>query len=178
MLVQNVQEVISLEPVRVEDAIEIYALIEKNYQYLAPWLPWVANLNSIAQEEAFLEYAANKIAKGQLYLTNIVIDGQIIGQIDIHNISQNNHRGEVGYWLDREFQGHGIMTYALRHIMEYAFAELHLHRLELYTDVANESSQQVARRLSWKKEACLRDYLISGSEYRDAVLFCKINHQN
>lgn len=175
MLVQNVQEIVSLESVKVKDAREVYALIEKNYQYLAPWLPWLTNLNSVAQEEAFLEYAVHKIAKGRLYLANIMIAGQIVGQVDIHNVSPNNHRGEVGYWLDREFQGHGIMTCALRQVMDYAFNEMHLHRLELITDVANEASQRVARRLSWKKEAYLSDYLITADSYRDAVLFCKIN---
>ncbi|MCM0600963.1 hypothetical protein [Periweissella ghanensis] len=48
MLVQNVQEVVCLESVKVKDAREVYALIEKNYQYLAPWFPWLTNLNSVA----------------------------------------------------------------------------------------------------------------------------------
>ncbi|MCM0599089.1 GNAT family N-acetyltransferase [Periweissella fabalis] len=140
-------------------------------------MPWVNNLHTVDQEATYLEYAVHKIMQGRLYLANIVIDDQIVGQVEIHNISANNHRGEVGYWLDSEFQGRGIMTYAVRQVINYAFEELHLHRLELITDVANEASQQVARRLGWKKEAYLSDYLISGDGYQDAVLFCKINHQ-
>lgn len=176
MQVQNIQDAISIRPTTIDDANQIFNLISQNRVSLCKQFPWNIELESTEQEQSFLKYALHKVENGSLYLASVFVDERLVGQIDIHNIDQANKRGELGFWLDKRAQGFGIMTYAVRSITEVAFSDLGLHRLELYVDIDNDGSQGVARRLSWKKEALLKDYLFTEDGYHDVILFSKINY--
>lgn len=73
-------------------------------------------------------------------LTN---DPRIIGTICLWNFSQNNKIAEVGYDLDPKFQRKGIMSEALRMIIDYGFKELKLSKIEAYTHKGNVSSKRL-----------------------------------
>ena len=49
---------------------------------------------------------------------------EIIGTICLWNFSQNNKTAEVGYDLNPEFQGLGIMSEALNSIIDFGFNNL------------------------------------------------------
>lgn len=70
-------------------------------------------------------------------------DPQIIGTICLWNFSQNNKIAEVGYDLNTEFQRLGIMSEALKLIIDFGFNELKLEKIEAYTHNENESSKRL-----------------------------------
>ena len=60
----------------------------------------------------------------------------------------------IGYSLDEEQQGKGYMKEAVKLVVEYAFEELELHRIEATTLIDNEKSQRVLKALglrTWYK---------------------------
>lgn len=66
---------------------------------------------------------------------------KIIGTICLWNFSQNNKTAEVGYDLDPKFHRKGIMSEALKMIIEFGFKKLKLDKIEAFTHIANESSK-------------------------------------
>ncbi|GAB3146611.1 GNAT family N-acetyltransferase [Microbispora hainanensis] len=62
---------------------------------------------------------------------------------------------EVGYWLAPWARGRGVVTAAVRALAERAFAR-GVPRIELYADVENVASQQVALRCGFAHEGVLR----------------------
>ncbi|NJW52966.1 GNAT family N-acetyltransferase [Salinimicrobium sp. CDJ15-91] len=70
-------------------------------------------------------------------------DPQIIGTICLWNFSQNKKIAEVGYDLNPEFQKIGIMSAALKMILDFGFNELKLNKIEAYTHHENESSKKL-----------------------------------
>lgn len=70
-------------------------------------------------------------------------DPKIIGTICLWNFSQNNKIAEVGYDLNPEFQRLGIMSEALKIIIDFGFNELKLEKIEAYTHRENESSKRL-----------------------------------
>ena len=79
---------------------------------------------------------------------------------------------DVGYWLAPAGRGRGLMTRALRLVVDYAFRERGLARLELYTLLDNVPSQRVAERAGFLREGIVRARIESrdGDRY-DAYVF-------
>lgn len=172
---QNIAETITVRPTIIADAPVIYQLYqENNFEFDHQFL-WYKNEAYSITNDNFLTPALAEVANGNLYMASILINGQLIGQVYIFNIDHINHRGQINFWLDVNFRGQGIMTKTVRDITDFAFKTLNLHRLELWTDIRNEASQDVVRRLSWKREAVVNEYLASDDGYQDVILFAKVN---
>lgn len=96
---------------------------------------------------------------------------QLLGSIALNWLDWKNRRGEVGYWLAREARGHGHATRAVRLICEWGFQALGLERIELLAATANPSSQRVAERAGFTREALLRSYMRGKDGREDMVAY-------
>lgn len=63
------------------------------------------------------------------------------------------------------------MNEALSGLIDYAFAELNLNRIEADIDPRNESSRRVLERLKFVREGYLRERWIVGEEVSDTALY-------
>tara|TARA_R110001583_G_scaffold194829_3_gene367243 strand:+ start:17 stop:556 length:540 start_codon:yes stop_codon:yes gene_type:complete len=70
-------------------------------------------------------------------------DSKIIGTICLWNFSQNNKTAEVGYDLNPKFHRKGIMSEALKMIIDFGFKELKLDKIEAFTHKENENSKRL-----------------------------------
>ncbi|MEZ7504444.1 GNAT family N-acetyltransferase [Flavobacterium sp. Arc2] len=70
-------------------------------------------------------------------------DPQIIGTICLWNFSENNTIAEVGYNLIPNFQNKGIMSEALKCVIDFGFNELNLDKIEAFTHNKNEHSKKL-----------------------------------
>lgn len=70
-------------------------------------------------------------------------DSKIVGTICLWNFSDNNKTAEVGYGLDPEFQGKGIMSEALISIVNLGFNKLKLDKIEAFTHKENIASKKL-----------------------------------
>ena len=101
-------------------------------------------------------------------------DGSLIGGIGlVEERSTAVYRGEVGYWLARDYRGRGLMPRAIRVFADYAFRELRLHKLTATTYPFNPSSSRALEKAGFAFEGCLRQHVRSrdGAEYYDALVY-------
>jgi len=68
---------------------------------------------------------------------------KIIGSICLWNFSADRKEAEMGYDLSPSFQRQGIMTEAMKKVVEYGFQELALDKIEAYTHKENEGSKRL-----------------------------------
>lgn len=122
----------------------------------------------------FTEDQIKEFDAGRLFGYNIFYFGELVGAIDIHAISTDDHHCDLGYWLDQKYVGKGIMTRCVRVLTDYAMSDLKMHRVVIKTAPENNSSVAVAERLNFTREAILHDeqYLID--KYYDTVVYAKI----
>lgn len=87
-------------------------------------------------------------------------------------IKPDGRQAEIGYDLDPEYWGKGIMTEALTAIIDFGFRRMKLNRIELLAMPRNERSIGLAHKLGFKKEGVLREH---GFDHRmrpvDDVIF-------
>jgi RimJ/RimL family protein N-acetyltransferase len=152
------------------DAEELHALIERNREGLARWLRW-ARGQTPAETVAFVQRAKDKGRAGESVQRAVVVEGRIVGMASLPRIDVENHSAEIGYWLDEAHRGRGVMAAALAALVELAFGDLSLNRLEIHTDVENERSRALARRLGFRYEGVLREAYWVGDRYSDDAVY-------
>ena len=122
-----------------------------------------------------LSYSIEKIHKEEMMMFIILVDENVAGMIDLHNINRSSKRAEVGYWLSEKFEGYGIMTQVVDMIEKYSFNELKLHKLQIRVHPENYKSASAPQRLGYFKEATLVEHEVMNGEYIDLDIFTKLN---
>lgn len=154
---------------RVDDLIELrlheehhaealFALIDKNRDHIGQWLPFVDWTDGPKDTLEFIRGARKHWAEGRAVPTSIWFDGQLVGTIGFVNLNRANKRAEIGYWIDADHQGQGIVTRATRALIDYGFGELGLYRMEIRCEPANEPSFGVPERLGFTLEGVARGW--------------------
>ena len=70
----------------------------------------------------------------------------LIGSICLWNFSEDKKNAEVGYDLDPKFQGKGIMSEALKAVLDFGFNQRGFETIEAYTDFRNIPSKKLLKR--------------------------------
>ena len=98
-------------------------------------------------------------------------DHALIGTCTLFAFHHPSRRAEIGYALGRPYWGQGYMNEALKRLIQYAFDELSLHRLEADIDPRNTASAKTLERLGFLKEGHLRERWIVGGEVSDTDMY-------
>jgi RimJ/RimL family protein N-acetyltransferase len=100
------------------------------------------------------------------------VTGEHIGDLALK--VDGARQAEVGYSLNRDFQGHGYMTEAVTALLNFLFTTLELHRVTAKTDIRNERSVRLLERLNFRREGYfIEGFYLKGewiSEYLYALL--------
>ncbi|WP_434629555.1 GNAT family N-acetyltransferase [Chromobacterium sp. CV08] len=151
------------DPVR--DAPALYALIDRYRATLSQWLSGIVKPRSVADAEVLLRLQAQGNQEGRSAHRLILADGEIVGICSLHGISAAHRHARLGYWLADSHVGRGVMSGALTQLLDYAFEDLALRRLELGCAPENLRSCRVAERLGFKLEGELRDAQFLGGRF-------------
>jgi len=96
--------------------------------------------------------------------------GQTIGTCTLFKLDSNNRRAEIGYLLNRAYWHHGLMSEALSSVINYAFSELQLHRLEADTDPENVASIHLLEKFGFQREGLFRDRWRVHGQWCDSLM--------
>jgi [ribosomal protein S5]-alanine N-acetyltransferase len=102
----------------------------------------------------------------------VTVDGVFAGQLTVTNIVGGSARfGQIGYWIDRKFAGRGVMPVAVALVVDYCFAVLRLHRMEVAIRPENVASLRVVEKLRLTEVGFAPRYLHIDGDWRDHRLF-------
>lgn len=100
----------------------------------------------------------------------------IIGAVNFSNFVRGAFQGcHLGYAIDQEHEGKGLMYEALRLAIPYAFTELGMHRIMVNYLPHNARSATLLARLGFVAEGYARKYLLLGGQWQDHVLTSLVN---
>lgn len=100
------------------------------------------------QALAFIERVVKGVTNQDFYYWGITQQGnpKMIGSICLWNISEDRSKAELGYDLHPDFQGLGIMSEALQHVLDFGFGQMRLIKIEAFTHNENQSSKKLLER--------------------------------
>lgn len=150
-------------------------LREQSRSFLAPWEPiWPADdLTKLAFRRRIRRYQ-REIRSGSSYPFFVFSeDGEtLLGGLTLAHIQRGvTQSGVLGYWMGAPYAGKGLMTAAVRGIVEYAFDTLHLNRVEAACLPHNAASIRLLEKVGFTREGYARKYLCIDGRWQDHVLF-------
>lgn len=106
-----------------------------------------------------------------------LFDGaRAVGVINLSNFVRGAfHACHLGYSIDAELEGRGLMTRAVAGVVEHAFDALGLHRVMANYLPENVRSARLLERLGFETEGVAKRYLLIAGEWRDHVLTARVN---
>ena len=96
--------------------------------------------------------------------------GQLLGAINLA-VSKRDNKGEIGYWIGREFWGRGYATEATLAMLDLGFGSLGLHRILGRCFVRNPASGRVLEKAGMQCEGVAREDVLKNGVYEDFATF-------
>lgn len=157
----------------VEDAADLFEVVNHNRGHLSSWLPWVQGTLSVDDSLKFIEESAKAFDNELRFEYGIFLrpknspeERRVIGSIGIVKI-HSTEAVEIGYWLAKEMEGQGIITLAFKKLMEETKKSLGRSRFVVKTLEGNLRSRKVAERLGFSNKGFGKDVMVlKGSTYR------------
>lgn len=167
----SIRDDVSLQLMEERHAEAVYAVVDGDREHLRPWLPWVDQSTSAEYTRQFIRGALEQFSRNQGFSAALWIDGQVAGVIGFHNVNWLNKNVEMGYWLASRFEGRGIATDACCALINYAFDEWKLNRVEIRCATGNTRSAAVPTRLGFTLEGTLREAQFVNDKFYDLFVY-------
>jgi len=107
----------------------------------------------------------------------IDVKGEAVGAIGVHpqgDIFSKN--AEMGYWLAEPFWGKGIMTEAIRRMLDYSFKTWEVDRVFARPFGSNLGSQHVLEKVGFTLEARFDKTIWKDGRYEDELVYAFRKH--
>ncbi|MFD1031635.1 GNAT family N-acetyltransferase [Metaplanococcus flavidus] len=105
--------------------------------------------------------------------------GKLVGTINLFRIFRGPLQSAmIGYAVDRNYNGKGYATEAIRLMVEYAFKELGLHRIEAGVMPHNAPSLRVLEKAGFEREGIARKNVQINGKWQDHVVMAIINPED
>ena len=128
---------------------------------------------SIFEARSYLRFMLRKYRMGEPASWGIEYKatGRIIGTIGFMWIQRENAAAEAGYSLSRAYWNQGIMTEALRALIEFGFGSMNLTRIEAQHETDNPASGAVMRKCGMQHEGTLHQRMLNKGKFVDVELY-------
>lgn len=107
-----------------------------------------------------------------VHIFAIEVEGKAVGGIGIHpqaDVMKKN--AELGYWLAEAYWGKGIVTAAIKQMIEFAFSTYDITRIYARPFGNNTASQKVLQKAGFVLEARIEKNIFKNGEFLDELIY-------
>jgi ribosomal-protein-alanine N-acetyltransferase len=144
----------------------------------ASWLrPWDATVppgtpGRPASYRALVRRLNRQAREGTTMPFAIEVGGRFAGQVTVNNIVRGSAQfASLGYWIDREFAGRGVVPRAVALVIDHCFFTAGLHRVEIAIRPENSNSLRVVEKLGLHEVGYAPRFLHIDGAWRDHRIF-------
>lgn len=160
---------------RFEQVVSMLEFVERNRKHLKPWSPpepeglfTLAHWHDVVKKCGIAFDATTAV---RLWVSLREQPDRVIGSIGYSQITRGPFCSCVlGFQIDQELEGHGLMSEALRVTNQYMFEQQKLHRIAANYRPENARSGRMLAKLGFRIEGFARDYLFIDGAWRDHIL--------
>ncbi|OZE82601.1 GNAT family N-acetyltransferase [Rhodococcus sp. 15-649-2-2] len=148
------------------DSVAVADAIARNHTRLLPWMGWVTEESAeVTTQDARIADAREQWDAREMFDYGIfdLVDGSFMGKIGMHR-RIGPHGIELGYWLDADAEGRGVMTEATAALVREALELDGITRVEIHCDAANSRSRAVPERLGFALDRIEHRSIAAASE--------------
>ncbi len=166
-----------LRPLVEGDFAEWQAVRRANRDWLTPWEPQPPSSQPDVVEDrgAFAARCSARDRERQMdlgYGFGVFAEGKLVGEMNLSGVQRGPFQsGHVGYWIDYRHAGRGYAPEALVVVLDYAFENLRLNRVQINIIPRNRASRRVVEKLGIRDEGIARGYLEINGRREDHVRY-------
>jgi RimJ/RimL family protein N-acetyltransferase len=168
-----------LEPLTAEHAVDIQMMasdkaISATTRVPHPYPPGAAR--------AFIDMSIQEQSAGRMY-NNAIMDGDtVVGVAGLMQVKPGE-KAEIGYWIGKPYWGKGYASFAVQHLLHFAFSHLQLKMIYAHVLDYNTASKRVLEKngltfirefveydARWRKDILLYEYQITRQQWQENPL--------
>ncbi|MBH0156352.1 GNAT family N-acetyltransferase [Fictibacillus sp. 5RED26] len=173
---------IYIKPLTIINLQSLFDIESRNKEFFQQYAPERdSDFYSLDGQERRLKEIEERRESGLGYSFGIFLHEthELIGQIGLFKIERGPaQKGMVGYSLDMVHNGKGYMTEALPLIIDFAFKELKLHRLEAEVMPHNIGSIKLLMKNGFHKEGVSKKNVKINGRWEDHQVLAIINDED
>jgi len=159
------------------EKVRLRPVEERDLPQFVRWLAdpeltrWLAAIGSPPTLEEEYEWWHDKRSDPDSVLWAIeTLDGRLVGTTELR-LALRAERAELGIAIhDKTWWGKGLGTDAVRLVVDYAFEELNLNRVELTTDEDNARAIRCYEKVGFVREGLLRKHRLVEGRFGNTVV--------
>lgn len=156
-------------------ASALHGLVKGSYDHIREWSNWLNDPDqTVEQTEEWIVKNRANYGSGNGYEIGIWHGDCMAGQIGYNYFDNNDRRTEIGYWLGKEFQGKGLITRSCRALIDNAFTNLNLNRIEIRCGTANKKSRSIPEKLGFKLEGIAKESEFLHDRFVDLAVYAML----
>ncbi len=171
---------VQLRPPQMADYEDWAALREQSRAFLQPWEPsWPLDDLTRSAFRRRLERYARELERNEAFPFFIfrAADRVLVGGLNLTNVRRGAAAtASLGYWMGVPFAGRGLMTAAVRQVLDLAHGRLELRRVEAACLPENAASVRLLEKTGFQREGLGREYLSINGVWRDHLLYARLAH--
>lgn len=162
-----------LTPEHAQNLLDYYI---RNKKHLEPFEPVRDNsFYTYEVQKNILSDSYRQFLNGTAVDLGIFKEDYLIGKLKLSNIVYGIFKsGILGYSIDKDEQGKGYMKEAVNLVVNYAFQDLDIHRVEASALVDNEPSKHVLIGCGFKELGINKKYLYINGGWKDHITYYKV----
>lgn len=130
---------------------EMLALTLANLDRLEEWEEWARTPQTRESVAAYTEYLVQGFVSGTSLPLAIRWGVDLVGSVGVR-FDDSRRSAEVGYWIGRDHEGHGVVTRCVGALVDWLLASDETERVELRCARTNLRSRAVAERLGFEAQ--------------------------
>ncbi|MEZ3180248.1 GNAT family N-acetyltransferase [Streptomyces pimonensis] len=146
-----------LRPLEPWHAEEFLAHLDRGREFINQYVPFGARATDVTGAREVLQRYADWRAADTASLHGLWLDDTLVGGVLTLNFDAANGSCEVGCWLEPAATGRGLVTRAMRVLIDWAVERRGIHRVEWVAASGNGPSIDVARRLGMTRDGVRRE---------------------
>jgi RimJ/RimL family protein N-acetyltransferase len=146
-----------LRPLEPWHAEEFLAHLDRGREFIGQFIAFGSKETDVASARAMLQRYADMRAADTASLHGLWLEGKLVGGVLFLNFDAENGNCEVGCWLEPAGAGRGLVTRAMRVLIDFAVEQRGIHRVEWVAAAGNQPSLNVARRLGMTRDGVHRE---------------------
>jgi len=155
MFTLEVEKGLQLALIEPAFAAKYFEIVSREREYLGQWLAWPLHADGEAFFEGFVQKSLHDYADKKSLTCAMIFQGELVGNISFNSVNHSLKKVEIGYWLSKEYQGNGIVTKSVSKLIDMAFVEFAMEKVQISAAEGNRASRNVCERLGFSLEGII-----------------------
>lgn len=169
---------VHLRKLTLSDALSVYEHVKD--KAIVRYTLGIPHPYTLQDARQFINYSIQAYKKKSAYIFGIELKEKkgVIGIVSLSKIDRKNKNCELGYWLGKKYWNRGIMSNAVKMILEFAFKKLKMHRICAGSFASNSASLRVLEKNGFVREGILCEKFLRNNKWHNLFIYGQVKNNH